>query len=66
MSPGRARAALATLQESPAAPWLWGAAGVLDRLTRSVVDLGTLAERYFAPGSLVERGWGVHTPPRRN
>src|SRR5437899_4683478 len=30
----------------------------LDRLTRSVVDLGTLVERYFAPGKAALRGAG--------
>jgi hypothetical protein len=35
----------------------------LDRLTRSVVDLGTLVERYFAPGkaALISVGEQIDT-----
>jgi hypothetical protein len=36
----------------------------LDRLTRSVVDLGTLVERYFAPGMAALLSVGERHPQR--
>ena len=37
----------------------------LDRLTRSVVDLGTLVERYFAPDKAASLAWFSPKPIRR-
>src|SRR5437899_12424104 len=37
----------------------------LDRLTRSVVDLGTLVERYFAPGKAALLSVGEQIDTRR-
>lgn len=60
---GTGIATIATLQESPAAPWLWGAAGVL---TVSTATLRMMAEKHFftdaLAGAAIGSACGVVVP----